>query len=382
MLYLQRATILALVTISIVVALDISSNINHVVNAKTNASLPGDFIQIVYYSLLRASFVAPPILLFAGVWGIVWAEYSLATSRERIMLLNCGKSYIPSLVPAVLLGSVIGLLFFAISGFVKPMTIELESNTTHRSYGLKFDRPAQSEATWIALKNRIIRARVEISDDVRLNEVTVFVLGNDHQLLRIIRAKQAYAAQKANLWTFSDATITSFEQNDAENGRLSKVEEQRFDTLEMDFPISRIWLENLKILPTLLPQPLLHEVISHGETVPESYRYEMAAYERYASILYCIAMALFTAHLAMARFTTDMMPYGALSVAAVGFAAYFFFSLTLMLGHNDYMPVLVAAWSIPILITAISIWSVWSYVYKPAPASNVPRFTPQDDKHM
>jgi len=368
-LYLQRATILALVTISIVVALDISANFDHVMGAGASSAGTGGFFHIIYYSFLRASFVAPSVLLFAGVWGIVWAEYSLATSRERIMLFNCGKSYLPALVPALLVGICFGVLHFAISGFVKPATIELESASTHRSYGLKFDRPAQSKTEWISAGNFIIKARVGISDDVRLNEVFVFTFGQGHKLQRIIRADHARATTQPNVWQFSDGAVTEFPAAREESSRKPKMDETRFDVLETELPLSLLWLENFGVLPILLPQPLLHDLIREGDTVPNLYKYEMAAYERYASILYCIAMALLTAHLAMTRFRTDMMPYGALSVAAVGFASYFFFSITLMLGHYGYIPVVVAAWAIPLLAAIGSILAVFAYVNKPGAAS-------------
>lgn len=366
-LYLQRGIILAVVTISIVVALDISANIDQVINANPASSGSGNFLHILYYSLLRVSFVSPSVLLFAGVWGIVWAEYSLATSHERIMLFNCGKSYIPSLVPALLVGGLVGLLQFSIAGFVKPATIELESASTHRSYGLKFDRPAQSKAEWISVRNHIIRARVEIAEDVRLNEVSVFTFGQNHKLQRIVRADHALATPQPDLWQFLDGAVTEFPAVAAEDRRKPKMDETRFEVLEIELPLSPLWLENFGVLPILLPQPLLHALIRQGDHVPKAYKYEMAAFERYSSILYCVAMALLTAHLAMTRFKSGMMPYRALSVAAVGFAAYFFLSITLMLGHHGYIPVLIAAWSIPLIATVVGIGAVYAHVRKPGP---------------
>lgn len=368
-MYLQRLTILALVTISIVVALDISANIEGVINSGTDSPGTLSLGRVVYYSLLRASFVAPSVLLFAGVWGVVWAEYSLATSRERIMLFSCGKAYLPALVPALLVGSMVGLLHFAISGFVKPATIELESATTHRSYGLKFDRPARSKPEWISGSNFIIQARVEIVEDARLRQVYAFDFDQNGNLQRIIRADQARPALTPDRWTFHKGTVSDFPIAPGEaKGRRRKPEEFRFDILEIDLPLSPLWLENFGVLPILLPQPLLHAIIRQGGLVPDRYKYEMTVNERYASILYCIATVLLSAHLAMTRFKPTMMPYRALSVALVGFAAYFFFSITLMLGHHNYIPVLVAAWSIPVLTILLLAALVYNHLRKAVPA--------------
>ena len=364
-IYFQRVTILALVTISIVVALDISANIDAVMT--TGNQVPGSlgFARIVYYSLLRVCFVAPSVLLFAGIWGVVWAEYSLATSRERIMLFNCGRSYMPSLVPALLVGGIVGLLHFSISGFVKPATVEMEAATTHRSYGLKFDGPAQSNTEWIAGIDFIIRARVEISQGVGLSDVYLFAYSENGDIEFTIRAVRARPVPKSDRWTFFEGTVAYFSAlTDGTNSGRRSLNKTDFETLETELQLSPLWLENFDILPTLLPQTLLNTLIGQGELVPSLYKYEMAAYERYASILYCIATVLLSAHLAMTRFRSDMMPYRALSVALVGFAAYFFFSVSLMFGHHGYIPVLIAAWSIPLMTITVFAAVVYTYVKK------------------
>ncbi|WP_420409158.1 LptF/LptG family permease [Hoeflea sp.] len=362
-LYLQRVTILALVTVSIIVALDVSANVDGLLSSTEQAEASQDLGRIVYYALLRVSFVTPSVLLFAGVWGVVWAEYTLATSNERFMLFNCGRSYIPSLVPALVVGILVGLLHFAVSGYLKPWTVELEATTTHRSYGLKFERPVQSGERWFAGTDFIARARVEIGDEIRLHDVYVFDYGENRDLQFIIRAASAEPARDPGRWTFRSGTVSYFStlSGTADNNRPA-LEQNRFDALETDLALSPLWVENIGILPILLPQPLLAELLEQGELVPNLYKYEMTVYERYASILYCLVTVLLTAHLSMTRFSSDRMPYRALSVALVGFGAYFFFSVTLMLGHHGYSPTLFAAWAIPLAAVAVLSATIYSYV--------------------
>lgn len=362
-LYLQRVTILALVAVSIVVALDVSANIDAFLSSAKEVQASEDFSRIIYYALLRMSFVTPSILLFVGVWGVVWAEYTLATSNERVMLFNCGRTYIPSLAPALIVGIIVGLLHFAVSGFLKPATVELEATTTHRSYGLKFDRPAQSNEKWFAGTDFIARARVEITDDMRLNDVYVFDYGQKRDLQFVIRAASARPAQDLGRWTFRSGTVSYFSTlSGTTDSNRPALEEKRFDTLEADLALSPLWVENFDVLPILLPQSVLTELIKQGELVPNLYKYEMTANERYSSILYCLVTILLTAHLSMTRFSSDRMPYRALSVALVGFGAYFFFSVTLMFGHHGYVPTLVAAWIIPLVAMVVLSATVYSYV--------------------
>ena len=111
-IYLQRAIVLSLVTIAIVVALDVSINVERFMSDEKIAKQQKGLLDLLKYAVLRVSFVAPSVLFFAGVWGIVWAEHSLSISRERIMIFNCGRSYLPSLIPALLVGAIIGALHF------------------------------------------------------------------------------------------------------------------------------------------------------------------------------------------------------------------------------------------------------------------------------
>lgn len=362
-LYLQRITILALVTISIIVALDISANVGALLDSASEQEASGDLGRIIYYALLRVSFVTPAVLLFAGIWGVVWAEYTLATSNERVMLFNCGRSYIPSLAPALIAGLMVGAIHFAFAGFVKPATVEIEAKTTHRSYGLKFDRPAQSGEEWFAGSNFIARARVKLADDVTLNDVYVFDYGENGDLQYIIRAASARPAQQSGYWAFSSGTVSYFSTlSDAAGSDRQALNETRFDTLESELALSPLWVENIGILPILLPQDVLTELLEHGDLVPNLYKYEMTVYERYASILYCLVTMLLTAHLAMTRFSSGMMPYRALSVALVGFAAYFLFSVTLMLGHHGYISTLISAWIIPVVALILVSKATYDYV--------------------
>jgi lipopolysaccharide export system permease protein len=361
-LYLQRSSILVLVTISIVVALDISNNISYIVIFDGISALD-DTINIFYYAILRSIFVAPLVLLFAGAWGCVWAEYTLATGRERSMLSQCSKSHLPALLPALILGICIGSLHFAITGFVKPKAIELESVHFDRDYGLKFDRPVQSDLEWIAGNGFMLKAQISLSERVQLDDVHVFNFGDDQSLTSIIRAERTRPTEWHNIWAFENGVLSDFP---SVNGDLSNqesvVREARFEQLEFELPISRLWLENFGVLPIFLPQPVLHAMIEQGHDVPEFYKYQMAAYERYAAILYCVVIALVSAHLAITRFRSDMMPYHALGVAAVGFIGYFFLNVTNMLGHHAYIPVFWAIWSIPISATVGSVVLVGKHV--------------------
>lgn len=362
-LYLQRMTILALVTISIIVALDISANVGALLDSAAEPQASGDLGRIIYYAMLRVSFVTPSVLLFAGIWGVVWAEYTLATSNERIMLFSCGRAYIPSLAPALIVGLIVGSIHFAVAGFVKPATVELEATTTHRSYGLKFDRPAQSGEEWFAGSNFIARARVKLADDVSLNDVYVFDYGESGDLQYIVRAASARPSPEPGYWTFYSGTVSYFSTlSDATGSNRPALNENRFETLETDFALSPLWVENIGILPILLPQNVLTELIDQGDLVPNLYKYEMTVYERYASILYCVVTMLLTAHLAMTRFSSGMMPYRALSVALVGFGAYFLFSVTLMLGHHGYISTRFSAWIIPVIALIILCRATYSYM--------------------
>jgi lipopolysaccharide export LptBFGC system permease protein LptF len=361
-LYFQRASILIAVTISIVVGLDVSNNFSNLVNT-ADSSVSNGVANTLFYATLRAMFVAPSVLLFAGIWGGVWAEYSLAASRERIMLLQCSKSHLLALLPALILGLAVGCLHFAIAGFAKPKAIELEATHFGKYYGLKFDRPAQSGLEWIAGNGFMLKARVLVDEGVQLSDVHVFYFRDDQGLSSIIRAERTRPTDSHNIWAFENGVLSRFPSfNEHVGGEESVVRETRFQHLEFELPISQLWLENFGVIPFLISQPALHAMVNQGQDVPQLYKYQMAAFERYAAILYCVAMTLLSAHLAITRFRSDMMPYHALAVAAVGFVGYFFWSVTSMLGHHAYIPVYWALWSIPVGATVFSFALVGKHV--------------------
>ena len=104
---------------------------------------------------------------------------------------------------------------------------------------------------------------------------------------------------------------------------------------------------------SLLPHSLLNALVNNSEGVSDLYKYQMAIQERYASVLYCIATVLLCAYLALTMFPPNMLPLRAIGVAFIGYGAYFLFSISLMLGQFGYLPVFIAAWSIPALITLV-----------------------------
>lgn len=353
-LYVQRALILAAVTITVVVALDLSVNFHSVSSIASDEIGIDGFGRLVYYALLRISFVSPSVLLFAGVWGVVWAEYSLSVSRERIMISNCGHSYLASLLPALWLGAMVGLLQFSIAAYVKPMTVELEAVQTHRQYGPKFERPITTASKWISGNGFILNARIEIAETTTLQNAYLYEFNELGSIQKIITSRRVEPIGNGSVWNFHQATEREFLTNpESQHSSGPTVSDKPIEALEVKLNLNPTWLENFDILPSLLPHSLLNSLIDNSEGISNLYKYQMAVQERYASILYCIATVLLCAYLALTMFPPNMLPLRALGVAFIGYVAYFLFSISLMLGQFGYIPVFIAAWSIPVLITLV-----------------------------
>jgi len=353
-LYLQRVFILAFVTIAIVVALDISTNFQRVMSFDSEKIGFDGSSRLFYYALLRVGFISPSVFLFAGVWGVVWAEYSLSVSRERIMMSNCGQPILVSLIPAMLVGTFVGVLQFSNVAYLRPLTVELEATTTHRNYGPKFKRPIVTSPTWISGNGFILNARIDMAESIGLKDAYLYRFDAEGSVQKIITASHAEPIGNRLRWKFHDVTVRQFStKTTRQRSESLAVSVDRMDELDLRLALRPIWLENYNVLPTLLPHSTLATLVGNDDGVLDLYRYRMAFHERYAGILYCFATVLLSVYLALSWFPPNMLPFRALGVALVGFGAYFFFSVSLMFGHFGYLPVLIAAWGIPLSIATI-----------------------------
>jgi lipopolysaccharide export LptBFGC system permease protein LptF len=90
-LYLQRAVIFTVVGMGVVLLLDLATSLPLLLASGSGGGAPGEASRLAYYLLLRAGYDLPALLPVTAIVAVSWAEYSLANTRERIMIAKSGR---------------------------------------------------------------------------------------------------------------------------------------------------------------------------------------------------------------------------------------------------------------------------------------------------
>lgn len=320
-LYLQRIFIFISVVLAIVLSLDVASNVNSVMSKSSEVTGIDGLPRLLYYVYLRGGYVLPSILPFAGIVGVVWAEYGLAVSLERTMIFISGRVPVYSLIPAIIVGLLMGLFQYAALGYVRPASVEEQTASTYRYYGPKFRRPFVTDPQWIASDGAFVNAKVYIGDYVAFKEVVSYNLDDRGKLESIVTAASARPSEKPGYWVYYTGTKWEFSDtgDDGISSRL-RLQEAQFETLEKELKINPLWAENINIKPRYLPQPMLAKLVSAGDGAPQYFQYATAYQERYASVFFSVAMTLLGAYFFVAGILTH---YACLSGVEIGDFGYF-----------------------------------------------------------
>lgn len=358
-LYLQRVGLFAAVALTIVLSLDVATNLNAVMSDRSVVSELQGPARLAFYALLRAGYVLPSILPIAVFMGIMWAEYSLAISQERIMIFNCCRAPMFSLVPAVIVGLLFGLLQFAALGYGRPASVEAQGVSNFRYYGPKFRRNSISNPKWIALDRAVVNARIEHGSPVVLHDVVVYWLNRQAQLVTIVSATRVVPASSAGKWVFERGSISDFiPRQNAPDGH-EVVHKAKFERLERELSLDTLWVENIEVSGPLLPQSTLAALASGNGGVPKAFSYQTAYQERFAGILYGVAMALAAASLSLMKFSPKMRWDEPLKIGMYWFGVHVSSSILIVLGTYGYVPAVLAAWTIPLVLGSGTVYLVY-----------------------
>lgn len=350
-LYVWRFCLLVFVILAVVLTLDVASNLRSVISPSESIVQPQGAAKLLFYVSLRAGYNLAGVFPLAMILGIIWTELELATSNERLMILNAGRRVLVSLVPSLYLGIFVGLLQFGAEAYVRPLTVEQQAVNGFRGYGPKF-RPGLSKEQWIVLGSTIVNARVGFTPEVSLNNLVMFSLDSDSNLVDIVTAEIATHSGVEDVWTLVNGSVwhvPQITQGNAQDGSMDAITFQRAD---MDIPISTIWLENIGISPSLLPQSILKDITQADSRVAGVRNYVSAHQGRFASILQQIVVALLNASLCIRWFAPRTSPTSVLKVVGLGVVVYFGFSYLAILGSSGVIPVFAATFAIPTLMIA------------------------------
>lgn len=349
-LYAFRFFLLVFVVLTVVLALDVTSNLRSIISPDVSIVQPEGAARLLFYASLRAGYNLPGVFPLALILGIIWTELDLATSNERLMILNGGRRVLLSLVPALYMGLFVGLLQFGAEAYVRPLTVEQQAVNGFRGYGPKFRPWSLSDEKWFVLGNTIINARIGFAPQVSLNNLLMFSLDLDGNLVDIVTAEIATHTGAEDLWTLKNGSIWHVPQVTPGKEQAGSMQALSFQRSEMDIPVSPLWLENIGISPSLLPQSTLKEITNAKNRVAGVANYISARQGRVATILQQIVVALLNASLCIRWFSPRTRPTSILKVVGLGFLVYFGFSFVAILGSSGVIPVFAATMAIPTIM--------------------------------
>lgn len=349
-LYLRRAVVFTGIILAIVLVLDVVGRMTRVLSLNDDATGLDGLLALASYIGLRAAFVIPSVLPIAAIMGVVWAEFGLSRSHERIMIFSSGRAPVRSLMPALIFGILIGLMQFCAVNFSRPYSTEVQAQSEYRYYGPRYVSAATPDAKWFVTNDTVFNARIVFGPPVVLQDVLVYQIAPSGRLGSIIRADRATSRPESNSWEFHNGTVWTFAATQDGWTGLRAADETVFVSRTMPVPLDPLWVEFIDIKPHLLPFEILHSLAVADSGIPNSVAFMAAYQQRYASILTCIAMAMIGAGLSLLLFGPLMAPIKLLQVAAFGYAAHVGSTVLMLLGEHNLLPLSLAIWMWPLAI--------------------------------
>ncbi len=349
-LYLQRAVIFMLVALAIILALDVASNLASVLSPDKSAPLVSSVPRIAYYALLRAGYNLPALLPIASIAAVVWAEYGLAASSERIMIFNSSRRPLRSLAPALFFGLFIGVLQFVSLAYVRPASVWAQGANQFRYYGAKFEAPVTTDPQWIAASGSDVYAKIDLGAVTRLRDVLVFSFDDRGKLDAILSAAAASPTGSPGSWKFENGSFWDLQALAAGGVQPPALSAKPFRSMDRGIGLDALWAQDLDVLPELLPQSDLATLVGDGSSLPNAFAYETAYVQRVGDVLLCVGMSLLGATLSLLIFSPRMHPARLLRLVFFGAFAYLASGILPMLGTYNDLPPLVAAWGVPALL--------------------------------
>lgn len=365
-LYAERVFLFVVLTLCVVLSLDAARNLGRLLADPSDQAAPAGFVALAYYLVLRAGYNVPAILPIATWVGVIWTEFTLAVTRQRLMIANAGQPPLRSLAPALVVGLCLGLIQFGALAYVRPAAVEGQAYGGFRSYGPKFNAASETDDTWISVEGAVLRGKVVFTDPPGLKDAVIYGLDTDGGLRSIRTAARAMPLE-ADAWSLDDVSVwdvPNFFSPSAGVGDTWQVE--HYDSEIIMLSLDPLWVEDIDIQPPLLLQSELMHLATAERGIQNPSTYRAALQDRYAAILYLLGMAMLPAALGISRFLPGMGPGPSIGALMWGIACYFGASVMSQLGAYGYLPAPLTAWAIPVLVISAAVGAVMTRRRPPA----------------
>jgi lipopolysaccharide export system permease protein len=317
--------------------------------------------RIAKLALLRIPDLLPPFLPFATFLGVVWTESAFTESRERLLIWNSGRSPLFCLMPALMVGLVMGAALFVMDAWLRPAAIHVQIAEKLGREGIRLDRSQSGGNHWIALPDGLLRAEIAFGPPVRLHNVTIYKLDAEGHLAEVDTASSARPLAK-DRWLLENGKSWHAEFTDQSNvlsTTASPVETQTpFVQKTVAMKLDDLWLRNLGLSPQYLRLGDLRR-LANAEIMSR----DLSAYKTRLAVIFgetaftCV-MALLGAALSMLYFAYETRWVALVTVLLAGYLAHFASKAFILMGEFAYMAPFFSGWLAPILLMIALAWTL------------------------
>ena len=322
--------------------------------------------EIARLTALRLPDLLPPLFPFAAFLGVVWSESAFTESRERMLIWNSGRSPLLCLMPALLVGVLLGGALFLLDGVLRPAAIHVQIDAKLGREGIRLDRAQSGGSHWIALPDGLLRAEIEYGPPLKLHNATIYKLDSEGHLYEVDTAALAqplphdrWRLTQGRYWRASyqgEGSVISTTPQGQET-------ETPFDTRTISMSLDEMWLRNLGLSPQYLSLGDLHQ-LSRAQIVSRDlsgYRTRIQA--TFGEVLFTIGMTLLGAALAMLAFPYAVRWQRLVAVLLAGYAAHFASKALYLMGEFGYINPIVAGW-LPAVVLLVGVGAVLLVIQK------------------
>jgi len=320
-----------------------------------SGDLPHVVFAIARLAVLRLPDLLPPFIPFATFLGVVWSESAFTESRERLLIWNSGRSPLLCLTPALLAGLAMGVVLFAMDGWLRPAAIHVQIAEKLGREGIRLDRSQSGGRQWIALPDGLLRADIEYGPPLRLHNVTVYKLDTEGHLAEVDTASVAQLLTKGR-WLLQEGQswLASADEPGNVLSTTANAEELEvpFKARSIPMALDELWLRNLGLSPQYLRLGDLRQLARAQIMSRDLSAYQTRLQLIFGQTLFTITMALIGAVLAMLFFAYQTRWFALVGVLLAGYLAHFASQAFQLMGDFGYMAPFFAGWLAPLLLLA------------------------------
>jgi lipopolysaccharide export LptBFGC system permease protein LptF len=345
--YLTRTTIVMLTLLAVALTVDLAKYQDQVLSAGDLENSLDRVRQLVWYCGLRSFDIVTRMLGIATFLGVLWWEFSLNGSRERVAIWNAGVTRLGELVPALVFALVLTGVQASLEFWLRPATVQIQIEAGLGAYGTRYGGSDADRTVWFMAGDDLVAAKIDKEPPASLRDLIVYRLTDGNRLRGVVTARSATPTDRADIWTFT--SVRHWEAS-GPSGRL--VAGPARARMEGPLETDPLWLEFRHVPAMYLPQADLVRLVERKSVgvAPGDYAtWEQARYAR----------SLLPALFALVAFTIGVLSCGRpatlvtfMACFASGYLLHNLSRTAILLGEFGIISPFNAA-ALPVIVTGV-----------------------------